>query len=475
MPVSDEWNVRGVTTPGILKKGDGGFRWLAAFLGLAAGAGASWFCFQYAQPESNVGRMFDFHQPQIVVPISILWVFFWGLLLCLYRWRRVAASERVASTELALAAATKLKEEGIEHLSVRLEQPTVQFNPLLRRLKAVVDQWQLKPGLVEADLVLQQFAADDEEATRRAHGLVRTFVWALPVLGLIGTVLGIAFAVGGFASFLGGHVDDVDAIKTSLVGVTGGLSFAFLLTLLGLATSLVLMLLTSSVEAREEQLNQAVQQRVAGVFLPSLQRLYPVSRADESPIIEPIKTAAETLLAHLYELTNKTLSELSVSFKAQQGQVASWGQSLRDQTSSAAAVLARSLESATKSMHESEEQFLTRLDSIRQLWKEQTEAMGATLQKQSETSRILANELQTSLAKSLGEVHQRSESVAQVMTALTESTRKTAEAQASVQTAVRQLADMKLVETLDSFRMALTRHADLVDKLNNGITIRVNN
>ena len=76
-----------------------------------------------------------------------------------------------------------------------------------------------RPGLTEADIVLQQHGAHDDEEIQGGYSLIRTFIWALPVLGLIGTVIGISLAVGGFAEFLSTGTDDDRAAsrKTSWV------------------------------------------------------------------------------------------------------------------------------------------------------------------------------------------------------------------------------------------------------------------
>ncbi len=100
-------------------------------------------------------------------------------------------------------------------------------------------------------------------------------IWALPVLGLVGTVLGIADAVGGFANFLGQDVSEVAQIRVKLVEVTGGLSFAFLITLQGLITSLIVMLIVSTLQNGEDRLFSAVHRDIAEIFIPALQRAVP--------------------------------------------------------------------------------------------------------------------------------------------------------------------------------------------------------
>src|SRR6185503_12035794 len=85
----------------------------------------------------------------------------------------------------------------------------------------------------------------------------------IPITVPIRPRTGISFAVGGFGQFLGGNVDDVTTIKRSLVNVTGGLSFAFLITLQGLLTSLLLMLPASALQPREERLYANVQRDIS--------------------------------------------------------------------------------------------------------------------------------------------------------------------------------------------------------------------
>jgi hypothetical protein len=79
----------------------------------------------------------------------------------------------------------------------------------------------------------------------------------------------------------------------------------------------------------------------------------------------------------------------------------------------------------------------------------------------------------TALVKSLEAVSKESERISTTLATLTTSTQATAATQASVHDAIKQLHDLKLVDTLTSFRDALVRHATLVDKLNTGLKITV--
>ncbi len=97
----------------------------------------------------------------------------------------------------------------------------------------------------------------DLEADAAASGYrtVKLFIWAMPILGFIGTVLGISLSVGGFSEFLTTNVsiDEIDRVTSELGNVASGLSFAFDTTLLGLMGGLLASVVSSAVQAREER------------------------------------------------------------------------------------------------------------------------------------------------------------------------------------------------------------------------------
>jgi len=97
----------------------------------------------------------------------------------------------------------------------------------------------------------------------------------------------------------------VSAIKHSLVGVTQGLSFAFLITLEGLLGALLLMLPSTALQAREEELLVSLEHGVAETFLPKLQRVAPAAEADapagqeERPAALPLEEILRRVLSGL--------------------------------------------------------------------------------------------------------------------------------------------------------------------------------
>jgi biopolymer transport protein ExbB/TolQ len=93
----------------------------------------------------------------------------------------------------------------------------------------------------------------DSSASDSSYSIARVLIWAIPILGFIGTVMGLGGAVSGFSEFLAGAAG-LEAIKDAIGDVTSGLGMAFDTTLLALILSVILMFPLSVVQRREENL-----------------------------------------------------------------------------------------------------------------------------------------------------------------------------------------------------------------------------
>lgn len=104
----------------------------------------------------------------------------------------------------------------------------------------------------DVDDILRSQASQDESTIETSYALLQGFVWAIPVLGFIGTVLGLSDAIGEFSGVLG-SAKDIGQISTALRGVTAGLSTAFDTTLVALVAALVVQLLVTVMRKNEEE------------------------------------------------------------------------------------------------------------------------------------------------------------------------------------------------------------------------------
>jgi biopolymer transport protein ExbB/TolQ len=148
-----------------------------------------------------------------------------------------------------------------------------------------------------------EFALDDSSfyltASESSYTLPRILVWSIPLLGFIGTVLGISSAVNGFAGFLN-NTTEIDKIKEGIGTVTSGLAVAFDTTLLALLLSVLVMIPLVLVERLEAKLLLATDVFINDQLLPQFAEL---GRLENSqPILDTqtvTKTITETLEAKL--------------------------------------------------------------------------------------------------------------------------------------------------------------------------------
>lgn len=110
----------------------------------------------------------------------------------------------------------------------------------------------------DVDEILKSSAANDENHMESSYTILKGFIWAIPVLGFIGTVIGLSDAIGGFGAILS-KSEELAEVKNGLKGVTGGLSTAFETTLLALVFALVVQLISTVIKKQEEDfLDEAV-------------------------------------------------------------------------------------------------------------------------------------------------------------------------------------------------------------------------
>jgi biopolymer transport protein ExbB/TolQ len=136
--------------------------------------------------------------------------------------------------------------------AMRSDSPSYgRFLP--RLIQRVVTQFQTNKSVDQANALLNSSLELGLHEIDLRYMMIRYVIWAIPALGFLGTVLGIALALA-----YAGSVDLQD--PALLAGLTERLAVAFNTTLLALCMSAVLVLVQHIVQAREERaLNRAGQ------------------------------------------------------------------------------------------------------------------------------------------------------------------------------------------------------------------------
>ena len=138
----------------------------------------------------------------------------------------------------------------LEKMNMQVACPR-DFVLLDRILRALMNLKNLGNVSAVAECLNTQ-AQNDEDYLSGSYITLKGFIWAIPVLGFIGTVLGLSEAIGGFGTVVKSGVDDPKELISALGNVTGGLSTAFETTLIALVIALICQLLMTLVLNKEE-------------------------------------------------------------------------------------------------------------------------------------------------------------------------------------------------------------------------------
>ena len=192
-----------------------------------------------------------------MIPATIF--FCWGAAVLLIKSSKVKLQSRALSLqplpddpEFVLNEATTA--DVLKRINEAVDHP--RHFILLNRIENALANLRNIGQVGDVSSILRSQAENDENQVASSYTLLNGMVWAIPVLGFIGTVQGLSMAIGGFTKTLQA-AGELSQIRASLQGVTSGLSTAFETTLIALIYALVLQLWITIQQRREMSLLDA--------------------------------------------------------------------------------------------------------------------------------------------------------------------------------------------------------------------------
>jgi hypothetical protein len=185
---------------------------------------------------------------------------FWSLTILLVKWlklrlQREALDLRLLPPEPGFVISASTVDEVLQHLRDTVADPTRFL--LLNRIEVALANLRNLGRVGDVDEILRSQAEQDESQLETSYAVVQGFVWAIPVLGFIGTVQGLSQAIGSFSGVLETS-EGVSSLTAALKKVTMGLNTAFDTTLVALVAALAIQLLMILLKkAEQEFLDQA--------------------------------------------------------------------------------------------------------------------------------------------------------------------------------------------------------------------------
>lgn len=154
---------------------------------------------------------------------------------------------------------TMLRAQELGDLYTHVRPSPFDETLFLQRLIArIVLQFQSSGSVDQANTLLNSSLELFQHEVDLKYNMMRYLVWLIPTLGFIGTVVGIALALGEAGNMP--DTSDQDALGAWMKALTGRLALAFNTTLLALLLSAVLVFLMNAAQGQEESaLNRAGQ------------------------------------------------------------------------------------------------------------------------------------------------------------------------------------------------------------------------
>jgi biopolymer transport protein ExbB/TolQ len=190
------------------------------------------------------------------VQYAIILLACWGAAILLSKFRKVHRQRATLFLDLLpTTVADMVRRDNAGHFREYLRSlcHDADHNFLIKRIIKVMDHLEVGGDIEQARGLLEAHSEIDACSVQSSYTILKVIIWAIPIFGFLGTVIGIGAAVQQFP----GYLKDVEAggrLTEALIPVTTALATAFDTTLLALLMSLIVMFPTSCLEKREDDL-----------------------------------------------------------------------------------------------------------------------------------------------------------------------------------------------------------------------------
>jgi flagellar motor component MotA len=237
-------------------------------------------------------------------------LFVWGMTILVMKWKQNQHQARAAMLELfppRLGQEINCDNVGSFIDNVYKIPVSLRDSLIVNRIRKALELFESRTDNGEVASFLSTQSDIDANRSSGSYSLLKVFLWAIPILGFIGTVMGLSVAVGSLAM---GDNADPEALKSSINSLTGGLGVAFDTTLLGLILSMLMSFPMAAVQKKEDETLTLIDAFCTEKLLPKLNdsrnatsdRL--LEQAHSIPqLVASLARAHETFLVNLNDST----------------------------------------------------------------------------------------------------------------------------------------------------------------------------
>lgn len=184
------------------------------------------------------------------MPFLCTWCTFIALALLFFRRLELNKDfSSLYSLEDKLTSVGKLEKSSVDELigQLKKDKSFVSGSLVVSRFQRVMRHVKSGTSWSDTESLVRGTGQIDREMVESSYTHVKFMIWLIPVLGFIGTVLGIGEAIGGFNAILTSS-KDFDAMKGALGNITNSLAYAFDTTLVALVQDAIVMFILSIIQ-----------------------------------------------------------------------------------------------------------------------------------------------------------------------------------------------------------------------------------
>lgn len=193
----------------------------------------------------------------------------------------------------------------IDHLYSLPEK--LRDSMMVNRIRKALEFFEVRQNSGDVREMMNSQSEIDAARITGSFVLLKAFLWAIPLLGFIGTVIGLSSAIGGM-NF--SNVSDVSKVVEAINNVTAGLGTAFDATLLGLVLAMTLNFPLNSLLKQEDDNLSNIDAFCNEVLLPRLADAHTGGETQsagpsisDSSLVEAFRNSQKDFLSRLEQLS----------------------------------------------------------------------------------------------------------------------------------------------------------------------------
>ncbi|MFN3201112.1 MAG: MotA/TolQ/ExbB proton channel family protein [Bradymonadia bacterium] len=271
----------------------------------AVGVAAVWFGVQLAPVDS---RLSELVLQRGWIPPLVLGLFFWGLGHALRRWL-IQLGEHRALVYCRDLISTDLQRGRIDAMQGALHP--LKSSLAAPVLGAVLSYFRgARPARDEVLRVAGQAMDRAYDSVESDYKPLSACMWLLPLTGFLGTVVGMAAAIGAFDGLVGSMDASMGQGLAALTPAVSGLSTAFDTTLLALILVLPLKLVEVTLEGRDRRLLDRIDATVGAGWIRSLDLGGLAQQTPEEAALDRVNQSLERMESNLMQI-DRALARVS--------------------------------------------------------------------------------------------------------------------------------------------------------------------